>query len=167
MRLKYDVADAITCSKPPMNIDFSCLDYAFLVKPLLVGGKAMEYYQLRNAGADIDFIVHEQDYGRLAEQYPTHIKERFGNFGVCVAGFEFWKSLVLFGYDFLSAGAIEGENFRVISLEKLLFLATLAITKEKHEQDVRLLVSKIHDIQYGRDQDYDTSHFVPIQRHEP
>ena len=30
-----------------MNIDFSKFNYAFQAKPLLVGGRAMEYYQLR------------------------------------------------------------------------------------------------------------------------
>ena len=45
-----------------LNVDFGKLNYTFQAKPLLVGGKAMEYYQLRKAGADIDFVVCAQDY---------------------------------------------------------------------------------------------------------
>ena len=36
-----------------MNIKLEKLDYKFKYKPLLIGGKAMEYYGLRKAGVDI------------------------------------------------------------------------------------------------------------------
>lgn len=40
-----------------MNIDLSNLDFSFQARPLLIGGKAMEYYGLRQAGSDIDFVI--------------------------------------------------------------------------------------------------------------
>ena len=36
-----------------MNIELGKLDYKFKYKPLIIGGKAMEYYGLRKAGVDI------------------------------------------------------------------------------------------------------------------
>jgi hypothetical protein len=145
-----------------MNVDLSNLNYVFQTKPLLFGGKAMEYYQLRKSGADVDFVVSAHDYAALAKLYPDNTKDLFGDLGVCTAGgFELWKSILLFEYEFLAAGAIEQETFKIISLEKLLFLKTLAIAESKYEQDVRLIVKKIQDIQYGKDKTYDTSHFRP------
>lgn len=67
-----------------VNIDLSALNYAFQAKPLLVGGKAMAFYGLRKAGADIDFVISTLDYERLALQYPDHTKDLFGDLCVCV-----------------------------------------------------------------------------------
>lgn len=142
-----------------MNIDFSKLNYAFQAKPLLVGGRAMEYYQLRKAGADIDFVIASADYEQLAKLYPENTKDLFGDLGVCVHEFEFWKCILLFEYEFLAMGAVEHEAIMIISLEKLLFLKALAISEAKYEQDVRLIVEKIHNIQYGKDATYDRSYF--------
>jgi hypothetical protein len=142
-----------------LNVDLSKLNYRFHAKPLLVGGKAMEYYQLRKSGADIDCVIAAQDYERLANLYPENTKDLFGDLGVCVHEFEFWKCIVLFDYEFLSIGALEQDSIRVISLEKLLFLKALAISEIKYEQDVRLIVEKIHNIQYGKDPIYDRSYF--------
>ena len=44
-----------------MDILLEKLDYQFQNKPLLIGGKAMEYYGLRRAGADIDLVISESD----------------------------------------------------------------------------------------------------------
>ena len=57
-----------------MDIDLRNLNFRFKKKPLLVGGKAMEYYGLRKAGEDIDFIVTNEDYKQLARQYPNNSK---------------------------------------------------------------------------------------------
>jgi hypothetical protein len=53
-----------------MDINLSKLDFTFQAKPLLIGGKAMEYYGLRMAGKDIDFVIISQDYERLSHKYP-------------------------------------------------------------------------------------------------
>ncbi|NUM47702.1 MAG: hypothetical protein HUU38_23605 [Anaerolineales bacterium] len=144
----------------PMYIDLSSLNYAFQTKPLLIGGMAMEYYGLRKSGADIDFVLTSADYVSLAKKHPDHLKDLYGDLGVCVGLFELWRTIMLFGYDFLADRALEEETYRVISLEKLLFLKTLGISVPKYEQDVRLLVQKIGDIQYGKDKQFGANHFV-------
>jgi hypothetical protein len=144
-----------------MKIDLGKLNYTFQVKPLLVGGLAMEYYGLRKAGDDIDFIVSREDYEGLAKLYPEHKKDLFGDLGVTIYEFELWKCILLFEYDFLSQGAMEEDKIKIISLEKLLFLKALAISEAKYEQDVRLIVEKIHNIQYGKDNTFDREYFRP------
>jgi hypothetical protein len=143
------------------TIDLHKLNYTFQAKPLLVGGLAMEYYGLRKAGADIDFIVSAEDYEGLANLYPENKKDLFGDLGVAIYEFELWKCIVLFEYDFLSQGAIEEGEIKIISLEKLLFMKALAISEAKYEQDVHLIVEKIHNIQYGKDATFDKGYFQP------
>jgi hypothetical protein len=126
-----------------MLIDLSKLGYAFFSKPLLIGGKAMEYYGLRQAGADIDFVITAEDYARLSSQYPEHLRDLWGDLGVCVYEFEIWKSICLFEYAFLSEGASDEGDYQVISLEKLLFLKALAMQKDKYRADLELIVKKI------------------------
>jgi hypothetical protein len=58
-----------------MKINLDKLQFNFKHKPLLIGGKAMEYYGIRPAGADIDFVVSADDHKRLTAQYPDHIKD--------------------------------------------------------------------------------------------
>ncbi len=75
--------------------------------------------------------------------------EVYGDLGVKVQAFELWKSILLFTYEDLSIRAYDLEGIKVISLEKLLFLKTLAIRELKYERDVHLIVEKIHRNQYG------------------
>ncbi len=75
--------------------------------------------------------------------------EVYGDLGVKVQAFELWNSILLFTYEDLSIGAYALEGIKVISLEKLLFLKTLAIRELKYERDVHLIVEKIHRNQYG------------------
>jgi hypothetical protein len=126
-----------------MHIDLSSLNFTFSSKPLLIGGKAMEFYGLRQAGADIDFVISREDYARLSAQYPDHLKDLWGDLGVCEFGFEIWTSICLFDYAFLAEGALEQPDFKVISLEKLLFLKALAMEIEKYHHDLELIVKKI------------------------
>lgn len=132
-----------------MQIDLSRLNFSFTSKPLLIGGMAMEYYDLRPSGADIDFVITPEDYQCLAAQYPDHLKDLWGDLGVCVYEFEIWQSICLFRYEFLSQGAVDAGEYLVISLEKLLFLKTLAMHIEKYHRDMELIVKRIIDLQYA------------------
>ncbi len=132
-----------------MHVELSKLNFAFLTKPLLIGGKAMEYYRLRPAGNDIDFVITAEDYTRLAQRYPDNLRDLWGDMGVCVYEFEIWKSICLFDYDFLSDGAVDVADYRVISLEKLLFLKALAMDIEKYHTDLKLIVKKVRDDKYA------------------
>lgn len=132
-----------------MNIDLAKLNFTFSTKPLLIGGMAMEYYGLRQSGADIDFVVTPEDYERLAAQYPDHLKEIWGDLGVCPFAFEIWKSICLFGYEQLSQGAVEEADYLVISLEKLLLLKAMGMNVEKYHRDLELIVDRIKQLQYA------------------
>ena len=94
-----------------VNIDLARLDFSFSQPPLLIGGKAMEFYGLRQAGADIDFVMPKEDYTRLRERYPDRLKEIGGDLGVCPFEFEIWTSICLHSYEELSQGAIQQEGF--------------------------------------------------------
>jgi len=128
-----------------MHIDLSKLDFSFDTKPLLIGGMAMEYYGLRQAGRDIDFVITTEDYERLAQHYPEHLRDLWGDLGVCVYEFEIWKSICLFDYVHLSEGAVDAGAYLVISLEKLLFLKALAMEVEKYHKDLEMIAKKIRN----------------------
>jgi hypothetical protein len=132
-----------------MNIDLSRLNFTFTAKPLLIGGMAMEYYDLRPSGADIDFVISRSDYRHISAQFPDNLKDLWGDLGVCVYEFEIWQSICLFDYDFLSQGALELDDYLVISLEKLLFLKALAMKVEKYHRDLELIVQKLLKLQYA------------------
>jgi hypothetical protein len=131
-----------------MDIDLAKLGFSFAQKPLLIGGKAMEYYQLRPAGADIDFVIAGEDYRRLAAQYPDHLRDLWGDLGVCVFEFEIWRSICLFDYAALSLGAIDQGDYLIIALEKLLFLKALGMHEPKYLHDLELVVKKVLERQY-------------------
>lgn len=133
------------------EFDLTKLGYRFQTKPLLIGGMAMEYYGLRQAGADIDFVITEVDYIALADLYPEYKRDLFGDMGVCVYEYEMWKCICLYDYDDLSQDAIEKEMYRIVSLEKLLFLKALGHKVPKYQHDLELVVEKILNIQYGKD----------------
>lgn len=132
-----------------IHIPFEKLAYQFQDKPLLIGGKAMEYYGLRKAGADIDMVISLNDHANLKKQYPDHIQDLDGDIGICEFEFELWNQICRYEYEELKAGAIEEAEVLVISLEKLLFLKTLAIKEEKYYQDVLLLVDEILKRKYS------------------
>lgn len=132
-----------------MNIPLEQLNYAFQDKPLLIGGRAMEYYGLRKSGADIDLVISARDHDNLKRQYPDHIKDLYGDIGICEFEFEIWNQICRYDYEELNEGAIEEEIFLVISLERLLFLKTLAIREEKYYKDVLLLVDEILKRKYS------------------
>ena len=73
--------------------DLKELNYKFKYKPLLIGGKAMEYYGLRKAGADIDLVIEISDHQALVNKYPSNIKDLYGDIGVCEFGFEIWNQI--------------------------------------------------------------------------
>jgi hypothetical protein len=133
-----------------MDIPLNKLNYSFSKKPLLIGGKAMEYYGLRKAGADIDFIATEEDVIKLIKQYPDKVKDLWGDLGVCPFEFEIWDTICFFSYGDLKKDAIEQKDYLIISLEKLLFMKTLGIKKEKYFKDTQLIVGEINNRQLNR-----------------
>ena len=139
-----------------LEIDLSRINYSFKLKPLLIGGKAMEYYCLRKAGDDVDFVVALEDYEGLKEAYPEQKYQRdiWGDLGITVGRLEFWKWICLYDYEFLAEKAIEKEEYLIISLEKLLFLKALAMSKKKYRKDLKLIVQKFLDNQYENNEEW-------------
>lgn len=134
-----------------MKIDLAKLNFDFQDKPLLIGGKAMEYYDIRKAGNDIDFVIAASDHKRLVVQCPDHIKDLFGDIGVIEYEFEIWNTICTFDYDNLRVGAIEEDDYLVVSIEKLLMLKAIAMkADEKYRRDVELIADYILDKAYGR-----------------
>ena len=132
-----------------MKLLIEKLNYQFQDRPLVIGGNAMEYYGLRKSGADIDLVISARDHENLRRQYPDHIKDLYGDIGICKFEFEIWNQICRFDYEDLKEGAVEEPSFLVISLEKLMFLKTLAIKEEKYYKDVLLLVDEILKRKYS------------------
>ena len=133
-----------------IDIDFNVLEYSFLYKPLLVGGKSMEYFGLRKAGVDIDLIIHEEDHKNLKQKYPDHVKDLYGDIGICEYGFEIWNHICNFDYDYLKEKAIEEKEYLVISLEKALLLKAIAMKIPKYHNDLELIAELMIKKAYGK-----------------
>lgn len=102
--------------------------------------KTMEYYQIRESGQDIDFVIAKEDYEQLSYKYPNHVKEIYDDFGVCKYEFEIWKSICLLDYKFLSEETVEEDSFLIISFEKLMVLKVLAMRQPKYLRDMELMI---------------------------
>lgn len=96
-----------------MNIPLEKLNYHFQDKPLLLGGMAMEYYGLRKSGADIDLVASARDHENLRHQYPDHIKDLYGDVGICELEFEIWNQICRYDYEELMVGATEEPDVLV------------------------------------------------------
>lgn len=120
------------------------LGIAFKTKPLIIGGLAMEYYGMRQHGSDIDFMTSFEDYEALAAKYPENKKDSWGDLGIVALGFEMFRTIWKLDYAFFAQGAIELDNCRVMSIEKLLFIKVLSMKAgEKHRNDIDLIVKYI------------------------
>jgi hypothetical protein len=111
----------------------------FTKKPILVGGMAMEYYDMRKAGADIDLIITNNDYQALTQKFPDLRKDLYGDMGITIEKFEMWRSIAHLDYDFFSKDAIEEDNILIISIERLLWTRVCAMEVEKYKKDLELL----------------------------
>jgi hypothetical protein len=66
--------------------------FDFTSKPLVIGGAALEFWDLRKAGADVDLVVTQADHTRLRSTYPDNVLDIYGDIGICVGRFEIWQS---------------------------------------------------------------------------
>lgn len=135
----YEILLEETKSVSSLGFSISEIQYDFEFKPLLIGGKALEYYDVRTSNNDFDFIIHEDDYDRLSMKYFDNRKDISGDLGVCIGDFEFWKSICLLDYDFFSEGCVEEEDIKVISFDKLMFMKVLTMRAPKCQKDLELM----------------------------
>ncbi len=142
------------------------LNFKLKKKPLLIGGKAMEYYGLRKSGFDVDFVLDKKDHERLRKILDKkgikHLKgantsnyketpefvDLYGDKGILIYEFELWTCIMKFNYDYLVQNAIEKDKYIIISLDKLLFLKALGMKEAKYLKDLKLIVEKIIKNQY-------------------
>ena len=143
------------------------LNFAFKDKPLLIGGVAKEYYGIRKAGEDIDFVISKADFKRLVsvlkkqglkfmkgehQQSYRDVPELYNDFGdrgIFFHNFEIWDQIVKCDYALLSEGALEKAHVRIISLDKLLYLTAFAIHKPKYLEDLKRIVKHILKNKYS------------------
>ena len=114
--------------------------FNFSQKPIIIGGMAMEYYGIRKSGLDIDAVICDSDYQELSQRYPDKRKDIYGDMGIVIEPFEIWRSIALLDYDFYAPEAIEYDCFKMVSIDKLLFMRVFAMDVEKYMQDLKLMV---------------------------
>ena len=136
------------------------IGFKFTFPPLLVGGMAMMYHELRESVKDVDLIIHPLDYKNLIEFFGKDaivLKEKhkagykdkpllvnlYGDRGILFHQYEFWKTIMLYEYDDLKDGAHQERDFLVISLEKLLFLCALRGAYVERYLDDAILIGKM------------------------
>jgi len=105
------------------------IDFRFLSKPLLVGGIAKEFYNLRKCGEDIDVVVSGGDFENLSKVFPEKQKVIFGDYAIQIGELDIRKTVCLLDYDFLSEKAVEQDEFLIVSMEKLVYMTALAMKK--------------------------------------
>jgi hypothetical protein len=121
-------------------VDFSVIGIKFDDKPIIMGGLAMEYYGLRKHGSDVDFIVSNRDYQKLAEKYSNFRKDMWADWGIQLPEYEMFRSVYRFDYDYYAAGALEFDNYKVLSIDMLFRMKVYAMASgEKHNKDVELI----------------------------
>jgi hypothetical protein len=126
---------------------FETFPFAFTLKPLLIGGKAMEYHTLR-AGNDYDFLIPKEEFRRVRRDFPdAFFINTYGDAGIRVGASAFYESQFGFIYFQLERGAIDHHDYLVAHLEFLLFLKTLTLVSDpgnqKARQDLMLLMQKL------------------------
>ncbi|MDR2906364.1 MAG: hypothetical protein LBU91_00020 [Bacteroidales bacterium] len=121
-------------------IDFSKFDIIFEDKPIIFGGMAMDYYGIRTCGNDMDCIVSNRDYLKLDAKYRDYRKDMWGNFGVSVHNCDLFRSILKLDYSYFDRGAIELEQYKIVSIDILFQLKVFAMAaEEKHKTDVELI----------------------------
>ncbi len=126
-----------------LGFSLNDINYKFRAKPILIGGKALEYYGVRDAGDDYDFVVDDEDLKDMYAIENVRKKVIDGDNGIVVGSFEFWSSIYLFDYDFYLDGAVEEEEYFVISFEKLMFVKVFSCDSSKSLADIGLMSKRM------------------------
>jgi hypothetical protein len=134
--------------------------YKFEKKPLVVGGLAMEYYGLRKTGHDYDYMVSKKDWKKLKKLHPKKInffggkteKDIDATINLKKEKVDLISTLYQHNYNDLVKGAIDKDKYKIISLEKLLYIKTIdAVFKntKKSKNDQILMVNDIVKKKYN------------------
>lgn len=124
--------------------------YKFKYPPILVGGKAMEYYKLRKAGHDIDYIVSKYDYDKLSKIYEpniymhkqaTGITNREGKIDV-----DYFLNFYHYDYNYLKKNAIKNGNILIISKTDLLLVKSMTAFDKNNKISKSIVKKYLNDI---------------------
>lgn len=151
-----------------LNFLKSC-NYKFSKTPILVGGLALEYYNIRKSGHDADFMICDEDWQILKKIHPEKInlfggdKESDVDATInlkkeCV---DLIKTLYQFNYNYFINNCIEhnldeNNNIQIMSIRDLLFVKTLAAdynNDKKSQIDKKLIMNFIVNIKYNLSKD--------------
>jgi len=133
-------------------------NYKFLKPPILTGGGAMEYYDLRKIGHDYDIIISKKDKSNLLKLgYDLNLfggkteKDVDSTFNIKKLKLDLIVTLYQYDYKFFKKESVKLGKINVISLEKLLFTKILAVRtgEKKHERDVKKIINGIIKQQYN------------------
>jgi hypothetical protein len=117
---------------------FDTLGHTFLLKPLLVAGKAMEYYGLR-PGNDYDFLIPRDEFRSLRTTFPKEvITSTFGDGRIQIGDYTFYESQFGFSYFHLERDAIDRQDYLVAHPGFLLFLSTMRLIHERDHHQARV-----------------------------
>jgi len=131
--------------------------FKFKYSPILVGGKAMEYYNLRKTGDDIDYIIHKTDYEKLAKIIKPNEYMPIQTPAITYKGgkidIDYFLKLYNFDYNKLKRNAVKKENNLIVSKEDLILIKSMTAfdeknkigkaVKEKNLKDIKLLVNSM------------------------
>ena len=136
--------------------------YKFQDKPILLGGGAMQFYNIRNCGYDLDIMISKRDKEKLLQEGYTlnlfggktekDVDATFSN--ILDLHLDLVVTLNQYDYDFFLEKAIEyppETKLLIISLEDLLLTKIFAQAYSnfpKHKRDVDLLIKGIEKKQY-------------------
>ena len=103
--------------------------FKFKYLPILVGGKAMEYYNLRKTGDDIDYIIHKTDYEKLAKIIKPNEYMPIQTPAITYKGgkidIDYFLKLYNFDYNKLKRNAVKKENNLIVSKEDLILIKSM------------------------------------------
>ena len=60
--------------------------------------------------------------------------------GIEIGDFDMWRSFSLFDYSFFKQGSVETEYFRILSIDRLLWMKVYLMEIEKHRKDLDTII---------------------------
>tara|TARA_A100001015_G_scaffold282666_1_gene347199 strand:+ start:1256 stop:1699 length:444 start_codon:yes stop_codon:yes gene_type:complete len=135
-------------------------NYKFINKPLVVGGLALEYYNIRETTHDYDYMVSPSDWLELKKIHPDkinlfggkHEKDVDATINLTENPIDLISTLFQFNYNSLVKNSIDFPEYKIISITNLLLTKTLGAVYNKDPKsinDQKLIVDKIVELQYN------------------
>ena len=135
-------------------------NYKFINKPLVVGGLALEHYNIRETTHDYDYMVSPSDWIELKKIHPDKInlfggkneKDVDATINLKENPIDLISTLFQFNYNSLVKNSIDFPEYKIISIANLLLTKTLGAVYNKDPKsinDQKLIVDKIVELQYN------------------